>query len=82
MDPIFVEAAKYGLFALFAVIALYYLAQAVKFLFNKYDAATQERIKDGKENVRVLSEVAAAMETNTAAIEALGQIIRAQDRRP
>lgn len=57
------------------------LVYAIFKLFSRYDTAMETRITESRESIAALSDSADAIETNTRAIQALGDVVRAQQRR-
>lgn len=73
MDPVLIEFAKYGLAALLAALVIFAQYRAIVFLFKKYDEAQIARIELGEKILEVTG-------TQTAAIEALSDVIKAERR--
>jgi len=78
MDPVLIEVAKYGLAALLAALVIYGEYRAIVFLFGKYDEAQNRLIEQGEKVLATTSANTLAIQMNTAAIQALGDIIKSR----
>jgi len=78
MDAATQEFAKYGAFALLAILVIYVLFRACVFLFKKYDEAQAKNIALSERMLVTMSANTLAMQANTQATVALGELIRSR----
>lgn len=74
MDAILGQLAQYGLLGIILALAFY----AIIKLFNLYTDTQEKRIAENRQQLEVIQSNTTSNDNNTAAIKALGDLIKAQ----